>query len=323
MKATVAGSESNHNGESDAAPADQSRRRFVGWCAGAGTGAAVSIALGLGTAAPAAAQDQASSAAGGCESMTVWVLSPAWDTPRGPHGKTELKSKASLIAAKHRWALTETDALNMNLHKCSWAPAVPVQVRRKEFMEIWNHNGAGAYRWSNPWNNSTPEIFDTRCLEHIPDGDAIWATAMDASICTLSAGTVPAAATPVGTTATATTPSVTFTTATGGPVPTATTAVTVPTATTAVTVPTAGPGPTVTARPVAGFGSAPSSLAFTGSDSRVLGVWGTSLAAAGAGLVAFARRRRNVSQAALAHAANDGALKRSDAHRARPSAGLR
>lgn len=158
-----------------------SRRKFLARTAVAGGTVAATAIL----ADPVHAQEgnpQLPSCETSCELddlMVVWHLQTDWGFPRGPHGKTKLKSKASKIAAKHRWALTEQDALDMNLHLCSWAPAVPVLVNKCAFMSIWDHDGAGSYTWANPWNGADVNLFDTRCLAHIENGDAVWADAFD------------------------------------------------------------------------------------------------------------------------------------------------
>ncbi len=107
--------------------------------------------------------------------MTVWRLASEWEEPRGPHGKTRLESRASRNAATHRWALTEQDALDMNLHLCSWAPAVSVEVNNTAFIQVWNEL---AYDWENPWNGKTVRILDDRCLPHMEDGEDIFVCAL-------------------------------------------------------------------------------------------------------------------------------------------------
>jgi len=126
-----------------------------------------------------ATQTQVDDAAVRCDTMVVYRLQSSWDLPRGPHGKTTLSSNASKTAAKHRWALTQNDALNMNLHKCSWAPAEAVVVAKEPFMQIWSSDHAGSYTWKNPWNGSAPRIYDSRCLEHLEGGAQLWAAAMN------------------------------------------------------------------------------------------------------------------------------------------------
>ena len=82
-----------------------------------------------------------------------------------------------------RWALTEEDALNMNLHLCSHAPAFPVTVKKSEFMRIWNDPN-GSYVWSNPWNGVDVRILDERHLSDIDDSDDDW----DIALCVAGAG---------------------------------------------------------------------------------------------------------------------------------------
>lgn len=108
--------------------------------------------------------------------MTVWMLASEWETPRGPHGKTRLVSNASRIAAANRYALTEEDALKMNLHVCSWAPAVPITVRRDEFMKLWDET---SYIWHNPWLDEDVRIFDARCAVHVEEGPEVLECAVD------------------------------------------------------------------------------------------------------------------------------------------------
>lgn len=128
------------------------RRRFL---ALAVSGA---VAGALGAPSVAHALSGLPPASGG-PTTTVWQLATEWTTPRGPHGKTRLVSRASRQAATHRVARSEADALAMNLHPCSWAPAVPVVVSVDPFDEWWD---AHAEPWTNPWNGSTVEILDLR-----------------------------------------------------------------------------------------------------------------------------------------------------------------
>ena len=98
---------------------------------------------------------------GPCPRMTVWHLETDWAQPRGPHAKTRLVSRASRRAAQHRYALTEDDALAMNLHLCSWAPAAATEVCSEAFMSLWDEV---AYDWHNPWLDQTVHIFDIRSV---------------------------------------------------------------------------------------------------------------------------------------------------------------
>ena len=106
--------------------------------------------------------------------VTVWRLDPDWGYPRGPHGKTRLRSRASRNAAAHRYARTEADAVAMNLHRCSFAPAVPVEVDGAAFAEPWNSLAAP---WTNPWNGEVVEILDDRHVGRIPTGPQLHAAA--------------------------------------------------------------------------------------------------------------------------------------------------
>lgn len=101
------------------------------------------------------------------DTLTVWKLAADWREPRGPHGKTALESRASRNAAANRYARTERDALDMNLHRCSWAPAVPVAVCRAAFERAWDDL---ARPWSNPWNGRTVVLLDRRWI--LADGGA-------------------------------------------------------------------------------------------------------------------------------------------------------
>jgi len=313
-----------------------SRRRFVQGATAFGTVASATMGL----ASPASAQPVHTCGSGCADSelMTVWRLSSNWGYPRGPHNKTRLRSRASRIAAEHRWALTEQDAHDMNLHLCSWAPAEPVPVRRCTFMAIWDHNGAGSYVWRNPWNNKEVRLFDTRCLDHIQNGHQLWAQAFD-----LSCGANPSATAGVGggsgvssgtstgtvgtgvrsSTGTVTNGAVTNSTVANGTVKNSTVAngsvangtVTNGTGTTG----TDANGTTASRRGLftglstgfaqqsggsetataGSFGSAPQSLAFTGAESTVLARTGGVLAAMGASLSLLVHRRNKVHLATV------------------------
>ena len=101
------------------------------------------------------------------ETIRVWQLAPRWQKPRGPHGKTELTSNASRAAAKHRYALSSIDATAMNLHLCSWAPPVPLIVRKDAFMKVWN---SSSYQWYSPWAKTQVRILDDRALKEVGGG---------------------------------------------------------------------------------------------------------------------------------------------------------
>ena len=66
----------------------------------------------------------------------------------------------------------------MNLHKCSFAPAVPLSVDQDAFTRLWEPL---AYDWRNPWNGGTVRIFDDRHADRIPDGAATLALALTPS----------------------------------------------------------------------------------------------------------------------------------------------
>ncbi len=106
---------------------------------------------------------------GPCPRMTVWHLETDWAQARGPHDKTRLVSRASRRAAQHRYALTEADALDMNLHLCSWAPAAMTEVCSEAFMSLWDE---ASYVWHNPWLDKSVHIFDIRSVAALPDGEA-------------------------------------------------------------------------------------------------------------------------------------------------------
>lgn len=103
-----------------------------------------------------------------CPRMTVWHLETNWAQPRGPNGKTRLVSRASRRAAQHRYALTNQDALDMNLHLCSWAPASATEVCRETFMGLWNEL---AYEWNSPWLGRSVRLFDIRHVTRVTDGE--------------------------------------------------------------------------------------------------------------------------------------------------------
>lgn len=112
---------------------------------------------------------------GPCPRMTVWHLETDWAQPRGPHAKTRLVSRSSRRAAQHRYALTEADALAMNLHLCSWAPAASTEVCSEAFMSLWDE---AAYHWHNPWLDQSVHIFDIRSVVTLADGEARLAHAL-------------------------------------------------------------------------------------------------------------------------------------------------
>lgn len=100
----------------------------------------------------------------------VWRLQADWGYPRGPHGKTRLVSNASRRAAAHRYALTQRDAEAMNLHKCSFAPAVAVTVDAESFDQLWQ---ALAYELTNPSTGQSVLILDDRHAGRIPQGTTL------------------------------------------------------------------------------------------------------------------------------------------------------
>jgi hypothetical protein len=65
--------------------------------------------------------------------------------------------------------LTEADALDMNLHMCSWAPAVSTEVCGDAFMSLWSEV---AYDWHNSWLNRQVRILDIRGVAALPDGES-------------------------------------------------------------------------------------------------------------------------------------------------------
>jgi len=107
---------------------------------------------------------------GNCEQLTVYKLSPDWGYPRGPNAKTKLRSRASITAAEHRYALTAADAEAMNLHLCSYAPAVPTEVCKAAFMTLWD---GGGYEWLSPFKDKTVRIFDSRRYELVERGEEL------------------------------------------------------------------------------------------------------------------------------------------------------
>jgi hypothetical protein len=99
--------------------------------------------------------------------MTVWQLASDWDEPRGPNGKTSLISRASRRAAQNRYTLTESNALDMNLHPGSWAPAVPIEVCAEAFTSLW---GELSYQWHNPWLAKAVPLLDVRTVGSVGNG---------------------------------------------------------------------------------------------------------------------------------------------------------
>jgi hypothetical protein len=137
------------------------RRQFLGW----GLVGTVTLAA-AGTGIAAAALTPAT--------MEVFQLEPDWGTPRGPHGKLRLLSTASRRAAANRIALNTDDALAMNLHPCSFAPARAVTVSTAAFTALWTDF---SYVWHNPWANTDVRILDLRRVLADPNGAARWAAA--------------------------------------------------------------------------------------------------------------------------------------------------
>lgn len=133
---------------------DLNRRAISRRHAVAGLGAAVAVgAVGISTASRVGASPVSGA------TMTVWQLEPDWGYARGPHAKTRLVSRASRSAAAHRYALTQAQAELMNLHLCSSAPAVPLEVDAEAFAQLWDDL---AYEWNNPWANVDVRVFDDR-----------------------------------------------------------------------------------------------------------------------------------------------------------------
>jgi hypothetical protein len=140
---------------SDAPPRSRSRREFL--ILGGGGAAAVALIDVASMRASVAATAGCSGNA--CTTTTVWMLEPDWGYPRGHSGKTRLVSRASRLAAANRVARTQVEALDMNLHKCSFAPAFGVDVckdRADTAFATW------AADWNNPWNGTTVSVLDLR-----------------------------------------------------------------------------------------------------------------------------------------------------------------
>jgi hypothetical protein len=137
--------------------ASPSRRQFLAFAG------AVAVATACSDAVPSSALAATSSGCSGdaCSTGTAWILDPAWGYARGPHAKTRLVSGASRAAAANRIARTEADALNMNLHQCSWAPAIPTSVCATQFDAAF---GKYARDWDSPWNDTTVPLLDKRWL---------------------------------------------------------------------------------------------------------------------------------------------------------------
>jgi hypothetical protein len=112
---------------------------------------------------------------GPCPTMTVWHLETDWTPGRGPYGKTRLISRASRRAAQHRYAFSHPDALDMNLHLCSYAPASATEVCSDAFMSLWDQL---AYNWDSPWLGRSVRVFDIRHVIRIPDGEALLSHAL-------------------------------------------------------------------------------------------------------------------------------------------------
>ena len=141
----------------DALPRNPSRRKFL--ILGGATVAAVAL-VDVGSI-HASSAGTAGCSAGSCTTTTAWMLDPDWGYPRGPHAKTRLISRASREAAANRIARTQADALNMNLHPCSWAPAVGIDLCSTRVDAAFE---SYASNWDNPWNATTVSLVDRRWL---------------------------------------------------------------------------------------------------------------------------------------------------------------
>jgi TAT (twin-arginine translocation) pathway signal sequence len=133
-----------------------SRRQFLKF--GGATAAAVALVDVASTRPSGAATNGCS---GTCTTTTVWMLAADWGYPRGPGGKTHLVSRASRNAAANRLARTQQDALDMNLHKCSYAPAIGVEVCQARADAAFATSAAD---WTSPWNGTTVSVLDLRRL---------------------------------------------------------------------------------------------------------------------------------------------------------------
>ena len=162
--------ESSGTPELSGIPNATSRRTFLVLSAATATTVALVDFAGVGSSAAATGP----CASGDCSTTTLWMLDPDWGYPRGPHAKTRLVSRASRAAVANRMARTEADALSMNLHKCSFAPAVGVPVctsRADRAFDSW------ARDWNNPWSGDTVSVLD---LRHVPADADLFACAASA-----------------------------------------------------------------------------------------------------------------------------------------------
>ncbi|HPU38041.1 MAG TPA: hypothetical protein PLS63_00600 [Microthrixaceae bacterium] len=147
------------------------------------------------------------------DSLVVWKLSPDWGYPRGPHGKTRLRSAASRNAAKYRYALSESDAIAMNLHRCSYAPAVAITVTRSGFMTLWDQL---SYGWHNPDTGQVVRILDGRHVRRLTRGDELLSQALTDPTSMPATAPTGAPAAPSGSPASSAAPNTTGLPATGG-----------------------------------------------------------------------------------------------------------
>lgn len=135
--------------------------------------------MAAGALTSAAVVHQSAGVAGAADTtMTVWKLESDWGRPRGPHGKTRLRSKASRRAAAHRYALTRADAEAMNLHKCSFAPAVAVTVDAAAFTTLWD---SLSYEWTSNWSGRRVRLLDTRHVDRLRGGTTLLGRALSPS----------------------------------------------------------------------------------------------------------------------------------------------
>lgn len=215
------------------------------------------------------------------ETLVVWKLDPDWGYPRGPHGKTRLRSASSRTAAKYRYALSESDAVAMNLHKCSYAPAVPITVKRARFSTLWDRL---SYEWRNPSTGEVVRIIDGRHVRRLAHGDELLAQALS--------GSTPEPTTPAGSptstsvpTAGATAPTATATGADGS--------ISSGGSAAATSTSSGGGAPSAAAAPAAD--ASPASLAMTGSSATAAVAVGVG--AITAGIAALRLRRASVLSA--------------------------
>lgn len=111
------------------------RRTFLALGGAVGAGA-VLMAGGAGAL-------NASGAASGTTTVTVWKLNPSWGYPLGPKGRTQVSSNASRLHAENKIFVSESAAIAGRLSPCSLAQPYSLQICAADAAELWTHSMDG------------------------------------------------------------------------------------------------------------------------------------------------------------------------------------